>query len=409
MPNLENRQILLVISGGIAAYKALELIRLLKRAGAGVRCLMTAGSQKFITPLSAAALSGNEVYTDLWSLKDETEMGHIRLAREADLIVIAPASANLLAKLAQGIADDLASTTLLAADKTILAAPAMNPEMWGSPATQANIDTLRRNGVLMTGPDSGDTACGETGTGRMAEPEAILADIARFFELAGRLKGRRALVTSGPTYEPLDPVRFISNRSSGKQGHAIAAALAQAGADVTLVTGPVALPDPPGVRAIHVATAQQMLDACLAALPADIAVCAAAVCDWAPAALSAQKMKKRSGGSLPRLELAETPDILKAIAASAARPRLVVGFAAETERLLEHAAAKRLEKGCEWVMANDVGAGNVFGGDANHVYLVTETGAQEWPQAAKKEIAARLAQEISDFMETGKHVRQAAE
>jgi phosphopantothenoylcysteine decarboxylase/phosphopantothenate--cysteine ligase len=395
---LADRTILLIISGGIAAYKSLELIRLLRKSGAAVRCVLTAGGAKFVTPLSVAALSEHEVYSDLWSLKDETEMGHIRLSREADLIVIAPASANLLAKMAQGLADDLASTALLAADKPVLAAPAMNQQMWGHPATQANVKLLRERGVLFCGPASGEMACGETGAGRMAEPEEIFAAVAA--QLAGErpLRGRRALVTSGPTFEPLDPVRFLGNRSSGKQGHAIARALRDAGAEVTLVTGPVALPDPAGVKTLHVETAQEMLDACRAALPADIAVCAAAVADWAPVQAAETKIKKGKDKSPPQIALRENPDILAELARPGnQRPALVVGFAAETGNLAAEASAKRARKGCDWIVGNDVAADKVFGSDENTVHLVTSSGIEKWPPMGKAEVARRLAARIAGF------------
>jgi phosphopantothenoylcysteine decarboxylase/phosphopantothenate--cysteine ligase len=399
---------LLIISGGIAAYKSLELIRLLRKDGANVRCILTSGGEKFVTPLSVSALSENPVYTDLWSLKDESEMGHIRLSREADLIVIAPASANMLARMAQGLADDLASTTLLAANKPILAAPAMNQMMWSNPATQANVHTLRGRGIHFIGPESGDMACGETGAGRMSEAIAIFAAINAHFGAAQPLKGKRALVTSGPTYEPLDPVRFLGNRSSGKQGHAVAAALRDAGAEVTLVSGPVSLPDPKGVRTVHVETAQQMFDACIAALPADIAVCSAAVSDWAPAQVSAGKMKKSKDRNPPEINLRENPDILGTIAQTGpGRPALVVGFAAETGDLIEEAKGKRARKGCDWVVANDVSGNKVFGSDMNTVHVVSATGVESWPEAGKDEVARRLVERIAAFFENP--LSQAAE
>ena len=331
MTNLAGKSVLLVISGGIAAYKALELIRLLRKARAEVRCILTKGGSEFITPLSVSALSEHPVYTDLFSLKDESEMGHIRLSREADIIVVAPASANLMAKLANGIADDLASTTLLASNKPIFVAPAMNPEMWGKPSTQRNIEILRNDGIHFIGPAAGEMACGEIGFGRMIEPQDIFEVLQSYFKVSAPLAGKRALVTSGPTYEPIDPVRFIGNRSSGKQGHAIAAALARAGADVTLVTGPVSLADPIGVRTHHVETSVQMLDACRAALPVDIAVCAAAVADWRVENAADQKIKKQAGAATPSLSFIENPDILAEISKSPNRPDLVIGFAAETQ------------------------------------------------------------------------------
>jgi phosphopantothenoylcysteine decarboxylase/phosphopantothenate--cysteine ligase len=335
-------------------------------------------------------------------------MGHIRLSREADLIVIAPASANMLAKMAQGLAGDLASATLLAADKPILAAPAMNQMMWDNPATQANVKTLRERGINFIGPDSGEMACGETGAGRMSEPKAIFAAIAAHFNASQPLKGKRALVTSGPTYEPLDPVRFLGNRSSGKQGHAVAAALRDAGAEVTLISGPVALPDPKGMKVVHVETAQQMFDACLAALPADIAVCAAAVSDWTPAQVSASKMKKGKDKNPPEINLRENPDILGTISkAGPKRPALVVGFAAETGDLIEEAKGKRARKGCDWVVANDVSGNKVFGSDTNTVHVVTASGVESWPEAGKDEVARRLVERIAAFFENP--LSQAAE
>jgi len=407
MDALTGRNILLVISGGIAAYKSLELIRLIRKAGGTVRCILTKGGEQFVTPLSVASLSENPVYTDLWSLKDETEMGHIRLSREADLIVVAPASANMIAKIAHGMADDLASTTLLASDKPILIAPAMNHMMWQNPATQANIKILQSRGIPRVGPCHGDMACGETGEGRMAEPEEIFEAIITALSTASAASGKdlagfTALVTSGPTYEPLDPVRFIGNRSSGKQGHAIAAALAERGAKVTLITGPVALADPSGVKTIHVETAVEMLDACRKALPTDIAVCAAAVSDWSAITVLTHKIKKRGDRVPPDIKLKENPDILAAISHTIKnRPKLIVGFAAETENLVEAAKEKRSGKGCDWIVANLVSEGQVFGADDNHVYLITESGAEEWQKAGKAEVARKLAQRIAEkFAET---------
>jgi len=391
------KSVLLVVSGGIAAYKALELIRLLRKEGAGVRCILTAAARQFVTPLSVSALSEEKVYGELFSLTDEAEMGHIQLSRSADLVVVAPATADLLAKLTHGLADDLASTALLATDKPVLAAPAMNVRMWQHPATQANLASLRQRGTLFVGPDEGAMACGEFGPGRMAEPAAILEAVEAFFAPAARpLQGRRALVTSGPTYEPIDPVRFIGNRSSGKQGHAIAAALAAAGAQVTLVSGPVALPDPPGVDVRRVETAAEMLEACRASLPADVAVCAAAVADWRVAASAPQKLKKGPGGP-PALTFAENPDILATLSQPGPqRPRLVVGFAAETERGVEQATAKRLRKGCDWILANDVSpATGTFGGDSNLIHLIDARGSESWPVLSKAAVAERLAGRIA--------------
>jgi len=394
---LDGKRILLIISGGIAAYKSLELIRRLRERGAAVRCVMTAAAQRFVTPLSAAALSHDKVYTDLWSLTDESEMGHLRLAQEADLVVVAPASADLLGRMAAGLADDLASTLLLATDKPVLVAPAMNGRMWRHDATQANIALLAGRGIGRIGPESGALAEGETGIGRMAEPLDIVAAIAARLAVGQSLAGRRVLVTSGPTHEAIDPVRYIANRSSGRQGHAIAAALARRGAATVLVSGPTAEPDPPGVEIHRIESAEQMLAACLAALPADAAICAAAVGDWRPAAPATQKLKKGRGQAPPTLALAENPDILARLAAAGpARPRLVVGFAAETENLLDNARAKRLAKGCDWILANDVGPGTgTFGGAANTVHLVTADGVESWPTLSKREVAGRLADRIA--------------
>lgn len=411
MQTLQGKSVLLVISGGIAAYKALELIRQLRKDGAMVRCVLTAGGAQFITALSVAALTEQPCYTDLWSLKDETEMGHIRLSREADIIVVAPASANMIAKLANGITDDLASTALLAANKPIMIAPAMNHMMWLNPATQDNIAKLRARGITVIGPDEGDMACGEYGPGRMSEPAVIADAIANFLSAGKPLSGLSALVTSGPTYEPLDPVRFIGNRSSGKQGHAIATVLAAAGASVTLISGPVMIPDPAGVRTIHVETATEMLRAALENLPADIAVCAAAVSDWSAATVHRQKIKKDGNSSPPDIKLKENPDILAAIARDARkRPHLVVGFAAETENLLNAAKAKRNAKGCDWIVANDVAADKVFGADENHVYLLTGDETQEWPKADKHTVARKLVARIAThFTDNNNHQPAAAE
>lgn len=395
---LNGKRILLMISGGIAAYKSLELIRLLKKSGASVRCVLTNGGAQFVTPMSVAALSEEEVFTDLWSLKDETEMGHIRLSREADLIVVAPASANILAQMAHGLAEDLASTTLLATNRPVMVCPAMNPMMWQHAATQENLKTLEQRGIQILMPNDGDMACGETGTGRMREPEEILDAITNYFQHNKPLAGYKALVTSGPTYEPIDPVRFIGNRSSGKQGHAIASALSHAGAAVTLVTGPVALPDPEGVETIHIETAQEMLDACENALPADIAICAAAVSDWRASEEAKQKIKKGDNKNAPELSLMENPDILQTISMHTKRPQLVIGFAAETENLIKNAKAKLDKKSCDWIIANNVGETEIFGADQNHVTLVTSTETQEWPQADKQTIARDIVAEIIKTM-----------
>ena len=396
---------LLVVGGGIAAYKTLELIRRLREREIGVRPILTRGGREFVTPLSLASLAGDKVYEELFSLTDEAEMGHIRLSREADLVVVAPATADLMAKMAGGHADDLATTALLATDKPVLIAPAMNPMMWDHPATRRNLARLREDGIGVVGPEGGDMACGEVGTGRMAEPAAILdAVLARLAPPPGPLSGRRAVVTSGPTHEPLDPVRFLANRSSGRQGHAIADALARAGAEVTLVTGPVALPPPPGVRVVAVESARDMAEAVDAALPADIAVCAAAVADWRPAEARDAKLKKPDDGTTPTLALTANPDILKTLARPGPRrPRLVVGFAAETEAVERHARAKLAKKGCDWLLANDVSPSTgTFGGARNRVVLFTrDGGAEPWPELAKTELAERLAGRIAEALGTG--------
>lgn len=400
---LTGKKILLVITGGIAAYKSLELIRLMRKQGANVQCIMTKGAEQFITPLSAASLSENQVYTDLWSLKDETEMGHIRLSREADLIIIAPASAGFIAKLAHGFADDLASTTLLASDKPIMICPAMNPMMWENPATQDNIKILQSRNFTQIGPEDGDMACGETGSGRMSEPDNILKAIINFFANNKPLSGYKALVTSGPTYEPIDPVRFIGNRSSGKQGHAIAQALSEAGASVTLISGPTNIPDPSGPHTIHIQTAQHMYEACMNTLPVDIAVCAAAVSDWRVDKAENEKIKK--GSNEPFLSLTENPDILAAIARHKNRPNLVIGFAAETENLIKNAQAKLKSKKCDWIIANEVGHEKGFDDDENHVYLVTHNKYEEWPKASKRAIAKTLVAHIGDYLNNQKTLK----
>ena len=402
---LDGKRILLIVAGGVAAYKSLILVRRLRERGASVRSVLTAGGAQFVTPLSLSALTEDKVYQDLFSLTDESEMGHIRLSREADIVVVAPATADLIARMAAGLADDLASTALLATDKPVLIAPAMNVEMWGHAATQANVALLERRGVLRVGPGAGDLACGETGSGRMAEPEEILAAIAD--ALAGRpsgaLAGKRAVVTSGPTWEPIDPVRYIANRSSGKQGHAVAAALARHGAEVVLVTGPTHEPDPAHVKIDRIETAREMLDACMAALPADIAVCAAAVADWRVAAAAGEKLKKENGG-LPVLSLTENPDILRSLATlENRRPPLVVGFAAETENVVGYAREKRRRKGCDWILANDVSPGTgTFGGDNNTIHLIdSDDRVEDWPPAGKAEVAERLALRIARHFAAG--------
>ncbi|WP_437359886.1 bifunctional phosphopantothenoylcysteine decarboxylase/phosphopantothenate--cysteine ligase CoaBC [Inquilinus limosus] len=405
---LRDRRILLVIAGGIAAYKSLDLIRRLRERGARVRCILTKSATEFVTPLAVAALTEDKVYGELFSLTDESEMGHIRLSRDADLLVVAPATANILARMAAGLADDLATTALLATDKPVLAAPAMNVRMWEHPATRDNLALLQRRGTRVVGPNQGEMACGEYGFGRMAEPLEIVAAVEAYFAevdrfgTGGPLKGRHAIVTSGPTHEPIDPVRYIANRSSGKQGHAIAAALHQAGARVTLVTGPTHEPPPPGVTVVPIETADEMMAACRAALPADIAVCAAAVADWRVAAPSGQKIKKGAGGP-PALALAENPDILATLSAPGPdRPALVVGFAAETQDVVAHAQAKRARKGCDWILANDVSPGTqAFGGDSNILHLITAGGAETWPRLSKADIGTRLAGAIARHFEKG--------
>jgi phosphopantothenoylcysteine decarboxylase / phosphopantothenate---cysteine ligase len=393
---LQNRRILLIIAGGIAAYKSLELIRRLRDRGAAVRCVMTEAAAQFVTPLSVASLSEDKVYGDLFSLTDESEMGHIRLSREADLVVVAPATANLLARMAAGMADDLAATTLLASDKPILVAPAMNALMWAHPATQANIATLAARGIRRVGPNAGDLACGEVGSGRMAEPMEILAAIEAYFSDDRRLAGRRALVTSGPTREAIDPVRYISNHSSGKQGHAIAAALAALGAETVLVSGPTQEPTPAGVRFVAIESATEMLAATEANLPVDVAVMAAAVSDWRIETVATQKLKKNGKGP-PSLRLTENPDILATVARRGNdRPALVIGFAAETENVVANATEKRRRKGCDWILANDVSSGSgVFGGDRNTIHLVDGETVEDWPVMTKQEVASRLAERIA--------------
>jgi phosphopantothenoylcysteine decarboxylase/phosphopantothenate--cysteine ligase len=389
------KRILLIVTGGIAAYKSLELVRLLKERGDEVRCILTEGGSQFVTSLSLATLSSNKVLSALWSLDDEAEIGHIQLSREADLIVVAPASADMLAKMAGGIANDLASTVLLATDKKVLAAPAMNVRMWEHEATRANCALLQHRGIHFIGPNEGEMACGEHGYGRMAEPAEIVAAIDRILDADRPLAGYSALVTSGPTHEPIDPVRYIANRSSGKQGHAIAAALAGAGASVTLVSGPTALPAPHGVRLVPVETAAEMLAACEGALPVDIAVAAAAVADWRVEP-GLEKIKK--GNTAPSLSLIENPDILSHLGHHKKRPKLVIGFAAETENLIENATAKRLRKKCDWMIANLVGDGMVFGSDTNAVTLIRAEGNESLPLQSKHAIADYLVTSIVQYL-----------
>lgn len=396
---LSNKRILLVIGGGISAFKSLDLIRRLREGGAVIIPVLTRAGEQFVTPLSVAALSGSKLYRDLFDLTEEAEMGHIQLSRSADLIVVAPATADLMAKMAQGRADDLASTLLLATDTPVLVAPAMNVRMWQHPATQRNIATLRDDGIRFIGPNDGDMACGEHGPGRMAEPLEILAAIKAVFA-TGPLAGKHILVTSGPTQEPIDPVRYIANRSSGAQGTEIAAALRDLGACVTFVTGPALVPPPSGVMVVRVETAAQMLSEVEAALPADAAVFAAAVADWRVANATESKMKKNASGKPPALEFAENPDILARVSRmQAGRPGLVVGFAAETDDVLAHATAKRLRKGCDWIVANDVSpATGIMGGAENAVTLITDAGAESWPRMGKSAVGARLAARIAQAL-----------
>ncbi len=420
--SLGERRILLVIGGGIAAYKTLDLIRRLRERGASVRAILTRSAAEFVTPLSVASLTGDKVYQDLFSLTDEAEIGHIELSRAADLLVVAPATANLMARMAAGLADDLATTALLATDKPVLIAPAMNVRMWEHRATRRNFAQLQEDGVLVVGPNEGSMACDEFGFGRMAEPLEIVAAIEKFFDKSDApqaletpglaspepvsapvtgpqpLSGKRILVTSGPTHEPIDPVRYLANRSSGKQGHAIAGALARLGAEVVLVSGPVAMPDPAGVEVLHVETANQMLRACETALPVDAAICAAAVADWRVASNAAEKMKKQPGGEPPSLRLVENPDILATLSHHAsARPRLVVGFAAETQNVVEFAITKRIRKGCDWIVANDVSPKTgIMGGDANTVHLITGGNIEDWPEMSKQDVAQKLAGRIAE-------------
>lgn len=392
---LSGKRILLIIGGGIAAYKSLLLIRLLKGAGAMVTPVLTKAGAEFVTPLSVSALAGERVYSDLFDLTDEAEMGHIQLSRVADLIVVAPATADLMAKMAGGRADDLASTLLLATDTAVLVAPAMNVRMWQHPATQRNLAQLHADGVQVVGPDAGEMACGEFGPGRLAEPDEIFAAI-RSALTDGPLLGKHVLVTSGPTHEPIDPVRYIANRSSGAQGTAIAAALRDLGARVTFVTGPATVPAPSGVRVVRVETAREMLAAVEAALPADAAVMAAAVADWRVANAAGSKLKKDGTGKAPALEFAENPDILATVSRGDMRPKLVVGFAAETDRVEEYAAAKRLRKGCDWIVANDVSpATGIMGGTENAVTVISAAGAEVWPRMSKDAVARALAERIA--------------
>ena len=397
---MEAKRILLIVGGGIAAYKALELTRLLRKAGVAVRPVLTQAGAQFVTPLSLSALAEDTVRQELFSLTDEAEMGHIELSRSADLVVVAPATADLMAKAANGLASDLASTILLATDKPVLMAPAMNVRMWEHAATKRNLATLMADGVQMVGPDEGAMACGEFGPGRMAEPAAIAdAILAKLNPGVRPLIGKHVLVTAGPTAEPLDPVRMLTNRSSGKQGYAIAAALVQLGAEVTLVSGPTALAAPAGVRRVEVESAREMLAACEAALPADVAICVAAVADWRPAEVATGKIKKQTGQGAPAIALVENPDILATLSRHANRPHLVVGFAAETNDVEANAQTKLARKGCDWIVANDVGQGGTLGGDDNAVAIVTAGGIERWDRVAKAEVGRRLAAKIAEALQ----------
>lgn len=401
---LNSRRILLIVAGGIAAVKIPDLIRRLRERGAEVRCVLTKAGAQFVTPMSLAALSGNKVYQDLFSLTDESEMGHIQLSRDADILLVAPATADIMAKMTHGQADDLATTALLATDKPVVIAPSMNVMMWSHPATQDNVEILTRRGVSMVGPGAGDLACGEVGDGRMAEVMDIVGALETHFDKGNTslpLAGRRALVTSGPTHEPIDPVRYLANRSSGKQGHAIATALSVAGADVTLVAGPTREPDPPGVTVHHVQTALEMMDACSKSLPVDIAVCAAAVADWRAAAPADAKIKKAKNKAAPALNLTENPDILATLSTKGKkRPQLVVGFAAETQDVVQNAKAKIKSKGCDWIVANDVSDG--FGGDTNTIHLITGKDVESWPSQSKRAVADQLVARIGAAMSNKK-------
>ena len=393
---MAGKSVLLVIGGGIAAYKSLELVRRLRERGIASRAIVTKAGTEFVTPLSVSALTGEKVYLDLFSLTDEAEMGHIQLSRSADLVVVAPATADLMAKLANGLANDLASTALLATDKPVLMAPAMNVRMWKHPATQRNLKTLKSDGVIFVGPNDGEMACGEFGPGRMAEPEQILAAIEMALAARGPLTGIKALVTAGPTHEPLDPVRFLANRSSGKQGYAIADALAQAGADTVLISGPVEIAPPSRVKLLRVETAREMLAACESALPVDVAICTAAVADWRPEIAANHKIKKSDAG-VPSVKLTSNPDILAILAQGPRRPGLVIGFAAETENVIAYATEKRATKGCDWIVANDV-SGDVMGGNRNKVHLITAGGTENWPEMDKREVGIRLVARVASAL-----------
>ena len=407
---LLNKRILLIVGGGIAAYKTPELVRQLVKEGADVKCLLSKSGSEFVTALTLASVSGNKVYQNLFDLTDETEMGHIQLSRNADLVLVAPATADLMAKMAQGFANDLASTALLATDKPVMIAPAMNVRMWLHDATQRNLEILKNDGITIINPNEGDMACGETGPGRMAEPVEIMEAVAEALMPKGPLKGLKALITAGPTHEPIDPVRYIANRSSGKQGYAIAEAIAGLGAETLLVSGPVNLPDPEGVRVIRVETALEMAAACEEALPSQIAIMTAAVADWRTTESAQEKIKKNTDNTPPSLELTENPDILAGIVAHSLRPDLIVGFAAETEQVMDHARAKFTRKGCDWLMANNVSPDTrVMGGDFNTIHFLTQTSEESWEMLSKQDVALRLADKIADyFLETHKLEKQEA-
>jgi phosphopantothenoylcysteine decarboxylase/phosphopantothenate--cysteine ligase len=393
---MDGIRILLIVSGGIAAYKSPDLVRRLREQGSRVRCLLTHGGAEFVTALALQAVSEEPVYQNLFSLTEENEMGHIRLSREADIILIAPATANIIAKIAHGIADDLATTALLASDKPVIIAPAMNHQMWNHPATQDNLTLLKARGVTIIGPDEGKMACGEFGVGRMSEPQDILTELEFFFTANKPLRGKHALVTSGPTFEAIDPVRFIGNRSSGKQGHAIALALEALGCKTTLISGPTQQPDPVGVSVIRVESAEEMLYACEASLPADIAICAAAVSDWRVESKAGSKIKKAASATPPKLKLIENPDILATISKLRnKRPGLVIGFSAETDDVISNAASKRKHKQCDWIIANDVSPSTgIFNGDTNQIHLITSDGVEEWPKMTKLAVGQKLGKRI---------------
>ena len=405
---MTDKRVLLIISGGIAAYKSLELIRTLAKRGIASRCVLTKSAQEFVTPLSVSALSGDKVYTDMFDLTDEAEMGHIELSRSADLVVVCPATADIIAKAASGLATDLATTTLLATDKPVFVVPAMNVRMWEHPATQRNIETLRADGISVMQPDEGAMACGEFGPGRLPEVVQIANEIELMLQRNDALAGTHALITAGPTREPLDPVRYLSNHSSGRQGYAIAGALAAHGAKVTLVSGPVELTPPPGVDIVRVETARDMLKACESALPADVFVSVAAVADWRPARAASRKLKIKGGDETPAMNLAENPDILATLSRKRKnRPQLIIGFAAETNDVEEHAQAKLKRKGCDWIVANDV-SGDVMGGARNEVALISADSVERWPEMDKREVAAKLAERIAAHFGRGRDIRLVA-